>query len=286
MGKLAAVDSTNSHQATGKLSDEQLMLQAQEGQTERFAELIARHREAMVRAARHRLGDETLAEDAVQEAWMAAYRYRHTYKPQYRLRTWLWTLLMNQCRTVWLRRQRDPAATRSIDGPQANSAAHSRVSQQGLTEESLPSTSFSGRVSSGQVSSGQVSSGQVSLEKAAPRIVSPGEPTSGDRSDDRPDQEGAHSAFQQADWIVDKRALTPEEPVLAAERRVLLEQLLDRLPREQGQALRLRFFEGLKFQQIADQTGCSLATAKHRVRVGLERLAQAVRTRRGVAESL
>ena len=51
-----------------------------------------------------------------------------------------------------------------------------------------------------------------------------------------------------------------------------LESLLARLPEAQADALRLRFFGELKFQEIADAMGCSLATAKNRVRWGLTTL--------------
>jgi RNA polymerase sigma-70 factor (ECF subfamily) len=44
----------------------------------------------------------------------------------------------------------------------------------------------------------------------------------------------------------------------------------------QADALRLRFFGGLKFEEIAGAMQCSLSTAKNRVRWGLERMAELV----------
>jgi RNA polymerase sigma-70 factor (ECF subfamily) len=58
------------------------------------------------------------------------------------------------------------------------------------------------------------------------------------------------------------------------ERAALLDELLDRLTPVQADALRLRFFAGLKFQEIADTMGCSLLTAKNRVRAGLLKLSE------------
>jgi RNA polymerase sigma factor (sigma-70 family) len=58
------------------------------------------------------------------------------------------------------------------------------------------------------------------------------------------------------------------------ERAALLDELLARLTPAQADALRLRFFADLKFQEIADTMGCSLLTAKNRVRSGLLRLAE------------
>ena len=52
--------------------------------------------------------------------------------------------------------------------------------------------------------------------------------------------------------------------------------MLSQLNPDQAAALRLRFFSGLKFHEIAVAMHCSLATAKNRVRWGLERLAAAL----------
>ena len=48
-------------------------------------------------------------------------------------------------------------------------------------------------------------------------------------------------------------------------------------PRVQADALRLRFFGGLKFEEISETMQCSLGTAKNRVKWGLMRLAELVR---------
>lgn len=50
------------------------------------------------------------------------------------------------------------------------------------------------------------------------------------------------------------------------------------LPQPQRQALELAYFEGLTFRQVASATGASEGTAKSRIRLGLQRLAQELRT--------
>lgn len=65
--------------------------------------------------------------------------------------------------------------------------------------------------------------------------------------------------------------------VLLAERRELLAALLDELPEPQADALRLRFFGGLKFEEIARTMDCSLSGAKRRVQNGLLKLAERLR---------
>jgi len=61
--------------------------------------------------------------------------------------------------------------------------------------------------------------------------------------------------------------------LLAKERAAQLEALLAQLSDAQADALRLRFFGGLKFHEIAAAMQCSLNTAKNRVRMGLVRMA-------------
>ncbi|HVX62481.1 MAG TPA: RNA polymerase sigma factor [Pirellulales bacterium] len=84
---------------------------------------------------------------------------------------------------------------------------------------------------------------------------------------DRPPLDEARPANQ---------AEQPLERVLARERVDLLEASLASLPTAQADALRLRFFGGLKFEEIAETMQCSLGTAKNRVRWGLLRLADSV----------
>jgi RNA polymerase sigma-70 factor (ECF subfamily) len=83
---------------------------------------------------------------------------------------------------------------------------------------------------------------------------------------------------------VDSQVVEPLERMLAAERAALLAGLLAELPVAQSDALRLRFFGELKFQEIADATGCSLLTAKNRVRLGLLRLSQLISARGAIAQ--
>jgi RNA polymerase sigma-70 factor (ECF subfamily) len=180
------------------LPDDTLIRQALAGDDRAFNELARRVRPALLRVAASRLGRRDLAEDAVQETLLAAYRFRHSYDQRFRFRTWLWTILLRECQRVQtkLARRQPPAFLPPI--------ADNRCS------------SFTGD---------RVASDPGGLEN-----------------------------------------------LLAREQRDRLEDLLRRLSIQQADALRLRFFAGLKFQEIADTMHCSLATAKNRVRTGLLRL--------------
>lgn len=61
--------------------------------------------------------------------------------------------------------------------------------------------------------------------------------------------------------------------LLQSERQDLLHQALTELPEAEADALRLRFFAGLKFEEIATAMASSVSGAKQRVKHGLERLA-------------
>lgn len=61
--------------------------------------------------------------------------------------------------------------------------------------------------------------------------------------------------------------------LLQSERSELLYRALDELPEAQADALRLRFFGGLPFDEIARMMDSSVSGAKQRVKQGLERLA-------------
>ncbi len=171
---------------------------------ELFDQLVLRYRDALIRVAQSKLGDRNRAEDVVQDAFLAAYTARQTYKPEFAFRTWLWTILLNLCRRDLKRRSRRPAETA---GP-------------------LPET--------------------------LGREWTEAEPTS--------DASGLNE-------------------VLVAERNAQLAALLLDLPEVQADALRLRFFGQLKFQEIADAMGSSLGAAKTRVRKGLQALSERLHER-------
>lgn len=179
------------------LTDQQLMQQVQQGRIEFFEELVRRHEPALLRAARNKLCNRQWAEEAVQETFLAAFASRQRFDQRYSLRGWLWTILLNECRTL-SRRER-------------------------------------------------------------------------------------HRADRGAGWSMEASAVpepftgaTQLPDLLRAERDELLARLLAELPEAEADALRMRFFGELQFQEIAEAAACSLNGAKMRVKRGLERLAAAM----------
>ncbi len=167
------------------------------GDQDQFVLLVRRYRRLLLRVAESHLGQPEWAEDVVQETFLAVYRSLHTYNSQFSFRTWLWTILLNQCRRAF--------------------AKHARR-QSKMNQQATPD-----------------------------------------------------------DWerlLIDPKQSTPERELVEKDQAQRLDAILRQLPPERADALRLRFYGGLKFQEIADSMGCSLSTAKNRVRWGLTQMAE------------
>jgi RNA polymerase sigma factor (sigma-70 family) len=70
---------------------------------------------------------------------------------------------------------------------------------------------------------------------------------------------------------------SPLAKLLVRETSDRVHELLARLPEVQADALRLRFFGGLTFPEIAAAMACSEAGAKNRVKTGLLKMSQWLR---------
>jgi RNA polymerase sigma-70 factor (ECF subfamily) len=174
--------------------DGTLIAAALAGERDAFAHLVRRYQGPLLRVAISRLGRQPLAEEAVQEAFLCAHRWLTTYDSRYSFRTWLWTILLNQCSRLG-----KCEARHAVKGPAHDESA-------------------------------------ASLER-----------------------------------VCSERS--PLEQVLAHEEGQLVQELLARLPEVQADALRLRFFGGLSFPEIAAAMQCSESGAKNRVKAGLLTLA-------------
>ena len=159
--------------------DARIMLEVAAGRSERFAEIVARHQSPLFRVAMSRLGNRALAEEAVQETFLSAFRYRTSFQSGRPFRPWLWTIHKNVC---------DGCARKER---QSKSRAEHRAES-------------------------------ISIDRTADRLF--------------------------------------------------VRELLERLPTEQADAIRLRFFGSLTYEEIGTVQDCPTPTAKNRVRYALQKL--------------
>jgi len=78
------------------VTDADLVARARQGDPAAFGELIDRHRVAVYRAALAALGSHADAEDAAQEAFLAAYRRLDSFRGDASFKTWLLTITWHQ----------------------------------------------------------------------------------------------------------------------------------------------------------------------------------------------
>ena len=104
------------------LPDSQIVRQVLSGDVEAFALLVDRHHARCLRVATQLLGDADEAEDAVQDAFVRAYRHLGGYREQDRFGAWLLRIVVNQCRTRATRESRYLRYDDELDAPLAESA--------------------------------------------------------------------------------------------------------------------------------------------------------------------
>lgn len=182
------------------ISDSEIVARILAGDTGQFNLLVARYQSVLLRVAQSRLGNRAWAEDVVQETFLCVFKFLASYDTRFSFRTWLWTVLFNQCHRHNSRHRRSPRVLAWAD--QKPAALHANVSTAIAGEE-----------------------------------------------------------------------LSPLSTLLLQERSEILERLLRRLPETESDTLRLRFYGGLTFPEIAEVMDCGISTAKVRVRRGLIQLA-------------
>jgi len=82
--------------AYGKLTDLELAQRIASGDKGAFELLMRRHNQILYRTARSILKDDAEAEDAVQEAWLLAYRAIGNFRGDAKLSTWLVRIAVNE----------------------------------------------------------------------------------------------------------------------------------------------------------------------------------------------
>jgi RNA polymerase sigma-70 factor (ECF subfamily) len=101
--------------AAPPLTDAEMASRVAAGDEAAFRLLMKRHNQAMFRASRSILRDDAEAEDAVQEAYLQAYRRIADFRGDSKLSTWLLSIAVNEAIGRLRRRQRR-ATVISLEG--------------------------------------------------------------------------------------------------------------------------------------------------------------------------
>jgi RNA polymerase sigma-70 factor (ECF subfamily) len=100
------------------MTDEtELLVALRAGDQVAFAELVNRHTPALLRAARGYVPNHAIAEEVVQETWIALVKGIANFEGRSSLRTWLFAVMTNIAKTRGVREARDRDALIAAMGP-------------------------------------------------------------------------------------------------------------------------------------------------------------------------
>src|SRR2546427_6151232 len=111
--------------AGGTPSDAEVVAQVLSGDQEAFGVVIRRYEPGLLRYAARMLGSRDAAVDAVAEGFVRAYRHLASCRDPARLRTWLYRIVANRCKSHLARRSR--AEVSLDDAPPIADAADSEA---------------------------------------------------------------------------------------------------------------------------------------------------------------
>ncbi len=89
--------------------DNELVARLRAGDEQAFVALVQRHHDAMIRVASSLLPSTAVAEEVVQETWLAVLRGIGGFQARSSLRTWLFRILVNRARTTGVKERRSVA---------------------------------------------------------------------------------------------------------------------------------------------------------------------------------
>lgn len=100
-----------------QMTDEDLMIQFQQGVIDAFEILVRRYRERLLNYVYRYVSDREICEDILQETFLRVYRNRHSYRHIAKYSTWLYTIAGNLALSEYRKRKRHPLASLQSLGP-------------------------------------------------------------------------------------------------------------------------------------------------------------------------
>lgn len=98
-------------------SDAQIIQAVLDGDVDRFAEFVEKYQEPALKLAFSLLGNYEDAKDASQEAFINAYRALRRFRGGAKFSTWLYRIVVNECKDVYKRRARQPVVVATVGEP-------------------------------------------------------------------------------------------------------------------------------------------------------------------------
>jgi RNA polymerase sigma-70 factor (ECF subfamily) len=105
------------------MTDLELIQRILDGDAEAYAPLVDRHYDRCARIATRILGNREDAEEAIQDAFVRAFKALGSYEDRERFSAWLTRILVNQCRTMLARSRRRESIFADIDPRDVASAS-------------------------------------------------------------------------------------------------------------------------------------------------------------------
>src|SRR5947208_16942271 len=105
------------------MSDRAIINRVLSGDVEAYSRLVDRHYDRCARIAVRILGNREDAEEAIQDAFLRAYKALGHYEERERFSAWLTRILVSQCRTGLARARRRAAVFPALDPRTIASAA-------------------------------------------------------------------------------------------------------------------------------------------------------------------
>ncbi|MEW2417830.1 sigma-70 family RNA polymerase sigma factor [Streptomyces sp. NPDC046866] len=118
------------------LDDGVLAVRASEGDEDAFAVLVRRHSGRLLALAQHLLGNRTDAEDAVQDAFLSAWRRLPEFRHSASFGTWMYRIVTNRCLNT-LRHPPHPLALETLPEPAAAESSPPQVAETGAAAAAL-----------------------------------------------------------------------------------------------------------------------------------------------------
>lgn len=107
---------------TGTTDESELIARLRSGDQRAFAYLVDKHTPAMLRVARNYVSSQAIAEEVVQETWLALLKGIAQFEGRSSLKTWLFAVMVNIGKTRGVRERRDRDALVAAIGPTVDRA--------------------------------------------------------------------------------------------------------------------------------------------------------------------